>query len=193
MKIKQGLKHWAAKRALTAPVVGDAVHAKLVSYHTDIFTDRAEESHRAERREHLEALFDATMDSYVAALRAGLSEAEAREITHIQANFDFFNHGWTEMMEIPTDELQAHYDRYADFFGTHAITIADPLGAFAPADGLPEAPATPERLDDPEHPHAVGGFADDVYVETDAGETVIGGGEEPDEVPAEAAPGVDED
>ncbi|MFB6162565.1 MAG: DUF6149 family protein [Halococcoides sp.] len=192
MRIKQDLRHWAAKRALTAPIVGEAVRSKLVSYHTDVFADRADEAHRAKRRERLRALFEATMDSYVAALQAGLTEAEAREITHIQANFDFYNHGWTEMMEIPTDELDAHYERYADFFGPHGITIADPLGAFAPAEGLPEAPATPDRLDDPEHPHAEGGFADDVYVETADGETVIGGGEEPDDVPTDAAPGIEE-
>ncbi|MFB6087111.1 MAG: DUF6149 family protein, partial [Haloarculaceae archaeon] len=43
----------------------------------------------------------------------------------------------------------------------------------------------------PEHPHAEGGFADDVYVETDDGEVVVGGQDEPDDVSVEQAPGVD--
>jgi hypothetical protein len=37
-----------------------------------------------------------------------------------------------------------------------------------------------------------GGFADDVYVETDDGEVVVGGADEPDDVSVEQAPGVDE-
>jgi len=73
---------------------------KLVDLHTSIFLNKADEDRREERRAHLDSFFDATMDTYVAALEAGFPEAEAREITHVQANFDFFNHGWTEMMEI---------------------------------------------------------------------------------------------
>ncbi|WEL17579.1 Uncharacterized protein SVXHr_1410 [Halorhabdus sp. SVX81] len=191
MKLKQGVKHWAAKQSLTAPVVGEMVADKLVDIHTDFFLDWADEQRQEERRERLAAMFDATMDTYVAALQEGYPEAQAREITHAQANFDFYNHGWTEMMEFPVEEVEAHYDRYADFFESHGITIDDPLGEFAPEGGLPDAPSTPEKLDDPDHPHAIGGFADDVYVETDDGEVVIGGGEEPEEVDVEAAPGVD--
>ncbi|ACV10252.1 conserved hypothetical protein [Halorhabdus utahensis DSM 12940] len=193
MKIKQSVKHWAAKQSLTAPVVGEMVSDKLVDLHTGVFLDWAEENRQEERRERLEGFFDATMDTYVAALEEGHPEAEAREITHAQANFDFYNHGWTEMMEFPVEEVEAHYDRYADFFESHGITIDDPLGAFAPEGGLPEAPSTPEKLDDPDHPHAIGGFADDVYVETEDGEIVIGGGEKPEEVDVEEAPGVDPD
>ncbi|CCQ32173.1 hypothetical protein HLRTI_002767 [Halorhabdus tiamatea SARL4B] len=193
MKIKQGIKHWAAKQSLTAPVVGEMVADRLVDLHTGVFLDWADEERQEERRQRLEAFFDATMDTYVAALEKGYPEAEAREITHAQANFDFYNHGWTEMMEFPVEEVETHYDRYADFFETHGITIDDPLGEFAPKSGLPHAPSTPEKLDDPDHPHAIGGFADDVYVETDDGEVVIGGGEEPDAVDVEQAPGVDSD
>ncbi|WP_136686747.1 DUF6149 family protein [Halorhabdus amylolytica] len=193
MKIKQSVKHWAAKQSLTAPVVGEMVADRLVNLHTGVFLDWAQEEYQEERRERLEAFFDATMDTYVAALKEGYPEAEAREITHAQANFDFYNHGWTEMMEFPVEEVEIHYDRYADFFESHGITIDDPLGEFAPAGGLPDAPSTPEKLDDPEHPHAIGGFADDVYVETEDGEVVIGGEEEPDEVDVEEAPGVDRD
>ncbi|MEF8872447.1 MAG: DUF6149 family protein, partial [Haloarculaceae archaeon] len=101
MKIRQNVRHWAAKQALTAPVVSGYVNDKLVNIHTDVFLDRAEEAHREQRREHLDDFFDATMDTYLAALEDGYPEAEAREITHAQANFDFYNHGWTEMMEFP--------------------------------------------------------------------------------------------
>jgi hypothetical protein len=95
------------------------------------------------------------------------------------------------MMEFPADELEAHYDRYREFFERHGITIADPLGEYATGVALPDAPATPERLDDPVHPHAEGGFADDVYVADADGDLVVGGREEPDDVDVTAAPGVD--
>ncbi|WP_227353575.1 DUF6149 family protein [Haladaptatus salinisoli] len=192
MKIRQNARHFASKKALELPVVGDAVKRKLVDMHTDIFLNKADPDHREERREHLDAFFGATMDTYLAALQEGAPEAEAREITHIQANFDFFNHGWTEMMEFPSDELGDHYDRYETFFSRHGVTIADPLGEFAPADGVPEAPSTPEKLDDPEHPYAEGGFADDVYVQGDDGEIRVGGQDEPEDVSVDDAPGADE-
>jgi len=185
MKIRQNVKHFAFKQALTAPVLGDVAREKLVDLHTRVFLDKAEEAHREERRDHLDDFFAATMDTYVAALEAGYEEAEAREITHIQANFDFFNHGWTEMMEFPSDELGEHHDRYESFFERHDIGVDDPLGAFAPAEGVADAPSTPEQLDDPEHPYAAGGFADDVYVETDDGEVVVGGQDEPADVDPE--------
>jgi hypothetical protein len=193
MKLHQNPRHWASKKALTTPGIRSVANYGLVKLHTKIFLGKADKDRREERREHLDDFFDATMDTYVAALQAGYSEAEAREITHLQANFDFYNHGWTEMMEIPTDELATHFERYADFFETHDITIDAPLGSFAPADGVTEAPSTPERLDDPEHPHAEGGFADDVYVETEDGEVVVGGGEEPEDISVTESPVVDDD
>jgi hypothetical protein len=193
MKIKQTVRHFAAKQALTMPVVGNVAADKLVDLHTRVFLGKADEGHREERREHLDAFFDATMDTYVQALEEGYTEAKAREITHVQANFDFYNHGWTEMMEFPSDELEEHYERYAKFFEAHDISIDDPLGEFAPSGGVPEAPSTPEKLDDPEHPHAEGGFADDVYVEDEDGNLQIGGQEEPEDVDVSAAPGVDDD
>jgi hypothetical protein len=194
MKIRQNIRHWAAKKALTTPVVGDVANDKLVDLHTSIFLNKADENRREERRAHLDSFFDATMDTYVAALEAGFPEAEAREITHVQANFDFFNHGWTEMMEIPGDELEPHYRRYESFFGAHGITIDDPLGEFRPAKGIVDAPETPEKLETAEYENALAGFADDVYVETDDGETVVGGEtEEPEEVDPSVAPGLDDD
>jgi len=191
MKLRQNARHWAFKAALTAPLLGSYARGKLVDLHTGVFLDKADPDHREERREHLDGLFDATTDTYLDALGAGFPEAEAREITHVQANFDFYNHGWTEMMEIPIEELEPHYERYREFFEAHGVTIDDPLGEYAPPGGLPAAPATPERLDDPQHPHAEGGFADSAYVETDDGELVIGGRDEPATVDASDAPGVD--
>ncbi|PSP47871.1 hypothetical protein BRC75_08420 [Halobacteriales archaeon QH_7_69_31] len=193
MKIRQNIRHWAAKQALTTPVLGDVAREKLVDLHTRIFLEKADKDRRPERRDHLDDFFAATMDSYLAALEAGHTEAEAREITHVQANFDFFNYGWTEMMEIPGDELEAHYRRYEQFFVRHGITIDDPLGDFHPADGVADAPETPEGLEEPAYENAIAGFDDDVYVETDEGETVVGGTEEPDGVDPTEAPGLDED
>jgi hypothetical protein len=192
MKLSQNVKHFAAKQALTLPVLGEKVNDRLVDLHTNVFADKADEERADERRDHLDDFFDATMDTYVAALEAGFPEAEAREITHVQANFDFYNHGWTEMMEFPSDELEAHYERYGEFFSSYGISIDDPLGDFRPIDDIADAPSTPERLDDPEHPHAVGGFADDAYVETADGELVVGGQEEPRDVDPTEAPGVEE-
>lgn len=194
MKIRQNIRHWAAKKALTTPVIGDVANDKLVDLHTSIFLNKADEPRREERREHLDDFFDATMGTYVAALEDGFTEAKAREITHIQANFDFFARGWTEMMEIPADELEAHYDRYDAFFTANQITIDDPLGVFRPPGGIAEAPATPERLETPAYENALAGFADDVYVETPDGETIVGGDtDEPAEVDPTTAPGLDED
>ena len=193
MKIHQNPRHWASKKALTTPGIRSVANYGLVKLHTKIFIGKADEPHREERRAHLDDFFDATMDTYVAALQADFSEAEAREITHLQANFDFYNHGWTEMMEIPAEELTDHFERYTDFFDAHGISIDDPLGKFRPADGVSEAPSTPEKLEDPAHPHAEGGFADDVYVETEDGEIVVGGQDEPDDVSIEESPVVDEE
>ena len=191
MKLRQNARHFAAKKALTTPGIGHLVTAGLVRLHTGVFLRKADEAHREKRKDHLDALFEATMDAYTTALQEGYDEAEAREITHVQANFDFYNHGWTEMMEFPTDEVEAHYDRHREFFERHGVTVTDPLGEF---DGdVPDAPSTPEKLDDPEHPHARGGFADDVYVEGPDGELRVGGQEEPDDVNVRAAPGLNDD
>ncbi|KPN31978.1 hypothetical protein SY89_02735 [Halolamina pelagica] len=129
MKLRQNVRHFAAKQALTMPVVGEKMNEKLVDLHVSVFGDRAEDGAREAREPRMEAFFDCTMATYLAALSDGYPEAEAREITHLQANFDFYNHGWTEMMEFPVDEVEEHYDRYAAFFEAHDITIDDPLGS----------------------------------------------------------------
>jgi hypothetical protein len=193
MKIRQNLRHWATKQALTLPVLGQKTTDWLVDLHTSVFLDRAEEDRAEERRAHLDEFFDVTIDIYTDALKAGYTEATAREITHILANFDFYNHGWTEMMEFPAVELAEHFDRHRDFFEANGITIDHPLGEYHPPTGIAEAPSTPAKLDDPEHPHAEGGFADDVYVETGDGEVVVGGTDEPADVDPEDAPAVAEE
>jgi len=192
MKIRQNLRHWAAKKALTTPVVGDVANDKLVDLHTKIFLEKADEVHREDRRAHLDDFFDATMDTYVAALEAGFTEAKAREITHIQANFDFFNYGWTEMMEIPADEFEEHFRRYETFFKRHGISVDDPLGEFRPAGGIASAPETPEKRDGPAYENAIAGFADDVYVQDTTGSVHAGGdADEPAGVDPTDAPGID--
>ncbi|THE63919.1 hypothetical protein D8Y22_16500 [Salinadaptatus halalkaliphilus] len=192
MKLHQNARHFASRKALETPIVRSVATSGLVRLHTRVFLGKADPDRADEREDHLDGLFEATVDSYLRALQDGYSEAEAREITHIQANFDFYNHGWTEMMEFPTDELEAHYERYVEFFERWDITIDEPLGQFEPPEGLPEAPSTPERLEDPDHPHVEGGFADDVYVETDDGDLVVGGQEAPADVDVSQAVGVDE-
>ena len=193
MKLRQNLRHWAAKKALTTPVIGDVANDKLVDLHTKIFLEKADESAREDRRAHLDGFFDATMDTYVAALEAGFTEAKAREITHIQANFDFFTHGWTEMMEIPAEEFEDHFRRYEDFFKRYGISVDDPLGEFIPAGGVPSAPETPEKRDQPAYENAIAGFADDVYVQDDSGTVNRGGADEPTDVDPSQAPGLDDD
>lgn len=192
MKLRQSIRHFAAKRALTTPILGPRARDWLVDLHVRIFADRADPEHRDARRDRLEAFFDCTMDAYVAALKAGYPEAEAREITHILANLDFANHGWTEMLEFPLDELDAHLDRYADFFEAHGVTREAPLGEFRSRE-LPAAPATPERLETGESPYAEGGYADDAYVQTRDGEVTAGGTDEPDDVDPTAVLGLDDE
>jgi len=189
MKIRQNVRHFVSRKALEMPIISDLLKDKLVSMHTDIFLQKADPDHREARRDRLDAFFDATMDTYLTALQEGAPEAEARDITHIQANFDFYNHGWTEMMEFPGDELDDHYERYETFFERHGVSIDDPLGEFEPAGSIPEAPSTPEKLEEPEHPYAEGGFADDVYVEDEEGNVHVGGREEPEDVDLSQAPG----
>jgi len=44
MKIRQNVRHWAAKQAMTMPVVGERVSDKLATMHTGIFLDRTDVS-----------------------------------------------------------------------------------------------------------------------------------------------------
>lgn len=191
MKIRQNIRHFAARKALQAPVLGDIVSDKLVSLHTKVFLERAPSEQAEERRERLEEFFDASMDAYITALHEDYSEAEAREMTHIMANLEFYRKGWTEMMEFPVHEVEDHFERHSDFFSAHGVSTEEPLGEFAPKT-LPSAPSTPEKLSDPVHPYAEQGHSDDVYVETSEG-VRKGGREEPDNIDIGGVPGVSEE
>ena len=195
MKIRQNARHFASMKALELPGVRTVARRGLVRLHTRVFLRRADEDRQEERREHLDGLFDATTELYLAALQEGYSEAEAREITHVVANFEFYCRGWTEMMEFPAAEVEAHYERHGNFFERHGITVEKPLGEFEPEGGLPDAPRTLEKLDDPDHPFAEGGYADDVYVEDETGDVTRGDREDidPDAVDPTDAPGVGRD
>jgi hypothetical protein len=182
MKIRQTARHFAWKKSLELPGVRAVAKRGLVKLHVKIFSKKADEAHREERTDHLDGFFDATMDMYLAALQAGYTEAEAREITHIVGTFDFYNHGWAEMMEFPPSELSDHYRRYASFFDDHGVSIDDPLGEFRPVDGIPDAPTTPDRLDEADFENAEAGYEDDVYVETEDGEVQRGDIDEPEDV-----------
>ncbi|MDY7081213.1 MAG: DUF6149 family protein, partial [Halobacteria archaeon] len=78
MKIRQNIRHFAARKALETPVVGNQVHDRLVNLHTSVFLDRAEDGTEDEREAHLDAFFDGTMDAYLTALQEGYTEGEAR-------------------------------------------------------------------------------------------------------------------
>lgn len=163
MRLYQTWKNYVAHVGLGFPVVRQLVRERIVDYHTAFFVEQSAQDGEA-REPHLRALFDVSVDVYERALAEGYPEAQAREITHIQATLDFHEHGWTELMEFSPDEIQAHYDRYRGFFERHDCTIEDPFGEFAPEYGLPYAPETPDALDDGEFPLAEPGLADAVYV-----------------------------
>lgn len=164
MRLVQSWRNYAAQVLLEAdlPLVTPLVRRRLVAIHTDFFVEQSDRDGET-RRGHLRALFDATVDVYLRALAEGYPEAQAREITHIQASWDFLARGWAELAEFPADEREAYYERYADFYDRHDCSPSDPLGEFAPEGGLPSAPATPDRLNG-EYPLAAPGLADGVYV-----------------------------
>lgn len=149
------------------PVVTARLRSWLVTVHTDFFVEHSETDGEARRR-HLQALFEVALDAYRSALREGYPEAEAREITHVQATWDFQNHGWGDLVEFPPGERDTYHERYRGFFDRHDASPEDPFGDFAPA-GLPDAPATPARMDG-DYPLANPSFTDDVYVYAPADE-----------------------
>ena len=163
MRIYQTWRNYIAQVTLErgVPFLSARVRSWLVQMHTDFFATHSE-TDVVERRPLFEALFDATIDVYLDALDEGFPEAQAREITHIQAAWVFSNHGWGELLEFPPEESKAYYERYADFFDRHGCSPEDPLGEFA-SDGLPDAPRTPERLNG-DYPFAEAGLDDGVYV-----------------------------
>lgn len=75
MKIRQSVWHLATRQALQLPGLRVATTRGMVALHTRVFGERADPAHRAERTTPLEALFDASMDMYLAALQAGYRSA----------------------------------------------------------------------------------------------------------------------
>ncbi len=196
MRIYQTWRNYASQVVLQRdiPVVSDWVHSWLVDLHADFFAEHSERDGDA-RRPLFEALFDSAIDAYLAALEEGYPEAQAREITHIQGAWTFIEHGWGELLELPPEEATAYYERYEDFFDRHGCSPEAPLGEFAPAEGLPDAPETPERLNG-DYPFAEPGLDDGVYVvaeKTDVRLECGGADEEPsvDAEGVEAAPADD--
>ncbi|GAB6879069.1 DUF6149 family protein [Halorubrum gandharaense] len=176
MRLHQSWRNYVSQLLLQRdlPVVTDLTRRWLVGLHVDFFVEHAE-TDGEKRRDHLNALFDATMDVYLRALEEGFPEAQAREITHIQGTWAFQNQGWGELVEFPPDEREAYHERYADFFDRYGCSPDDPLGEFAPAGGLPDAPATPERMHG-DYPFAAPDLTDGVYIVAENTEARCGGG-----------------
>ena len=132
-----------------------------------------------------------SIDETVARLSTAIDDAAARA-QQTQAEFETVQSrvGELDAGEVGLDE---HHDRFGDFFDRFGITIEDPLGAFAPAKGIPDAPATPEKLENTDQPNAEGGYADETYVDGPDGEVIVGGADDPDEVDVSDAPGVTPD
>ena len=165
MRLYQTWRNYVAQFALDVPVVRSFVRDWLVDLHVDFFTAASERDADA-REARFRALFDASIDVYECALAEGYPESHAREITHIQAAFDFYEHGWAELLEFPPAECEAYYEKYRDFFERHGCTREQPFGEFAPPSGLPSAPETPARLDG-DYPIAEPGHVDGIYLHTE--------------------------
>ena len=146
MRLYQTWRNYAAQVLLERdiPLVSARVRSWLVGLHADFFAENSEQDAEA-RRPLFRKLFDSAIDTYLAALREGYPEAQAREITHIQGTWTFVDHGWGELLEFPPEEATVYYERYEEFFDRHGCSPEAPLGEFAPAGGLPDAPETPER------------------------------------------------
>lgn len=92
-------------------------------------------------------------------------------------------------MEIPAGETEVHYKRCEEFFECHGIDITKPLDKLRTAD-IPGVPAMLNKFDDPGHPRAEGGFADDMYVEGDSGEVGVDGADKSEDMDVSATSGM---
>ena len=194
MRVRQNVRHWAGKEALTTPVVGDVAVDRLVDLHTSIFLNRADEDRREERRDHLDDFFRATMDAYVDALEAGVQRGDGPRDDTRSSELRLFHPRLDGDDGDPGRRTRDALSPVRGVFFDRGITIDDLLGEFRPVGGVAPASATPERSTGSAYEHAVAGFADDVYVETGDGETVGGGDvEAPEDVDPAAAPGLDEE
>jgi len=176
MRLYQTPRNYVAQVVLERdiPLVSSGMRRWLVRLHADFFADASETDAEA-RRPHFRAFFDAAIDAYLAALSEGYPEAEAREITHVMAAWEFSNHGWGELLEFPPEERDDYYEKYENFYDAHDADPDDPLGAFSPPGGLPYAPETPDRLNG-DYPFAETGLVDDIYVHAPEDEVHLGCG-----------------
>lgn len=167
MRIYQTWRDYLAQVVLVRepPVIDRLFRRWLVGLHTDFFVGASERDGSA-REPHLRALFEGSLNAYVRATKEGYPEAQAREITHVLATWDFVDHGWGELIEYPPEEASEYYERYRDFYERHGCSPGNPLGEFEPPGGLPDAPETPDRLNG-DYPLAEPGLADDVYIMTE--------------------------
>lgn len=167
MRIYQSWRDYLAQIVLVKepPVLSRLLRRRLVTYHTDFYVEQSERDADA-RRPRFRATFEAALDAYVRATEEGYPEAQAREITHTMATWDFLNHGWGELIEFPPEEATAYYERYRGFYDRHGCSPESPFGEFAPDDGLPSTPETPDRLNG-DYPLAEPGLAGEVYVLAD--------------------------
>jgi hypothetical protein len=167
MRLSQTGRDYLAQVVMVreVPIFAPLVRRRLLRLHVDAYLEYAERDADARER-RLRALFDALFDAYVRASEEGYAEIQAREITHVLGNWDFIREGWGESLEFPPSEARAYYRRYQDFCDRHGCSPEAPLGAFAPDNGLPPAPTTPERLDG-EYPLSEPGLADEAYVVAD--------------------------
>lgn len=101
-----------------------------------------------------------TVDAYVTALDEGYPEGMARGPAHLMANAAFARHGWTDLMELRREALSREFERFDGFFERHGASVDAPLGEFAPAGGLPDAPATPEMEAEVGYPHLKPDYGD---------------------------------
>lgn len=164
MRIYQTWRDYAVQVALVRdlPVLAGVARRRVVDLHVERYLELSERDER-EREPHFRMLFETALDGYVRASKEGYPEANAREITHIQATWHFADLGWAELLEFPPREADDYYARYRDFYDRHGCSPSDPFGEFAPPGGLPDAPETPDRMDGA-FPLAEPGLADETYV-----------------------------
>ncbi|MFB6254631.1 MAG: DUF6149 family protein [Halobacteriaceae archaeon] len=150
MSLRSIVRHLVIWIALQIPGIQDILRQRFINVHTHRFLQRANKDHD-QRENHLNALFDQAFDLYRRAIQEGFSEREATEMVNIIANFDCYNHGWIEMMEFTETDIDQEFETYRGFFSDHGVSVGNPLGDFEPLDGIPDAPATPDQLDNPEY------------------------------------------
>ncbi|MFB6253954.1 MAG: DUF6149 family protein [Halobacteriaceae archaeon] len=167
MRLYQTWKDYLTQIILThnIPLLSRLIRWYIINLHVKYFIEHSEQ-HATARKQFLDTLFDTALDVYVRASHEGYPEAQAREITHIQATWLFIQKGWGELIEYPPEETEQYYTRYQEFYDRYNCSPTDPFGDFTPPNGFPSAPDTPDRMNG-SYPLAEPGLTDDIYVLTD--------------------------